>query len=216
MSVWLPVKMCIWDRQLTYLVRNCVSNLTMRFNTCSVLFLSHTFSKGAVIPEWFPRSEFAMTLVASRPEDAFIDLLADSISRTTILSSAVKIAFWILSWTVSTILLIFLSIFSLKQVSKVFTVTVFSLTTKPLSELPMVNSRSPLPSITVVFSCPALAVLPMMTSWSKSSNWPRSLLFYCLFLRVETMSALKNLTVLETIFSTTIRQCNGNLKWRNY
>ena len=40
-----------------------------------------------------PRTEFAQMLVASRPEDAFIDLIANSILGATILSVAVKIAF---------------------------------------------------------------------------------------------------------------------------
>ena len=35
-----------------------------------------------------PRSELAMTLVASRPEDAFINLIANSILGATILSIA--------------------------------------------------------------------------------------------------------------------------------
>ena len=93
MSVWLPVKMCIWDQQFTYFVRNSVSS--------NVLFLSDTFSRGAVIFVRSPRSGLAIKLVASRPDDELIDLIADSISGVIILSIAVKIAFWILSSTVS-------------------------------------------------------------------------------------------------------------------
>ena len=48
------------------------------FNTCSVLFHSDTFSKGAIIPICSPRSEFSVTLATSRLEDAFIDLIANS------------------------------------------------------------------------------------------------------------------------------------------
>ena len=74
---------------------------SITFNTCSVSFLSDTFSEWAVTPIYSPRSEFAVTLVASRPEDAFIDLFAKSILGATILSIAIKTAFWILCSTVS-------------------------------------------------------------------------------------------------------------------
>ena len=56
-------------------------------------------------------------------------------------SIALRIAFWILSSTVSTMLLISLSIFSLKHLSKVFTFSVFSLVTKLSPEVPTVKSR---------------------------------------------------------------------------
>ena len=39
---------------------------------------------------YFPRSEFAMTLVASRPGDAFIDLIANSILEVILPSIVVK------------------------------------------------------------------------------------------------------------------------------
>ena len=94
------------------------------FVTPNVLF-SDAFSKEALVPVRSLRSEFADTLVTSRPEDAFIDLIANSILGATMLSMAVKIAFCILSSTVSTILLISLSILSLKHLSKVFTLLYF-------------------------------------------------------------------------------------------
>ena len=50
-----------------------------------------------------PCSEFAVTLAASRPEDAFIDLTANSFLGEIMLSIVVKITFWILSSTVSMI-----------------------------------------------------------------------------------------------------------------
>ena len=68
------------------------------------------------------------------------------------LSIAVKIAFWILSSTVSTMLLISLSILSLKHLSKVFTSTVFSFVAQPLLEIPTVKSRSLVPSLTIILS----------------------------------------------------------------
>ena len=81
-----------------------VSSFT--FDTCSILLFPDAFSKEALTPACSPRSEFAVTLVASCPEDAFIDLIANAILGTTMLSIAIKIAFWILSSTASTILLI--------------------------------------------------------------------------------------------------------------
>ena len=89
-----------------------VSSFT--FDTCSTLLFQDAFSKEALTPACSPRSEFAVTLVASRPEDAFIDLPASSISGAIMLSIAVNIAFYILSSTVPTILLISLSILSIK------------------------------------------------------------------------------------------------------
>ena len=178
MSVRLPVILCSWtDNLLTssgLLFR--VSSFT--FNTFSVVFLSDTFWKGVVIPICSLRCKFAVTLVASCPEGAFIDLIANSILGATLLLIAVKIAFWIPFSTVSTILLIFLSILSLKHLSKVFTFTVFSLVNE-LSQVPTVRSRSAKPSLNIVVSCLWLAVLPIIISWSKSSNWLRSLLLHC-------------------------------------
>ena len=72
-----------------------VSSLVL--NTCGVTFFLNTFSKRAVTTMSSPRSEFAMTLVASRPENAFIDLIFNSFLGATKLSIAVKIPFRILS-----------------------------------------------------------------------------------------------------------------------
>ena len=79
MSVCLPVKRVSGsDNSLTsseLLFR--VSSLT--FDTYITLLLTDAFSKEALISTCTPRSEFAVTLVTSRPEDAFTDLIADSI-----------------------------------------------------------------------------------------------------------------------------------------
>ena len=69
--VWLPIRIPIWDRQFFYPGRNSVSSII--FNTCNVLFLSDTFSGGAVIRMCSQQSEFAITLLASCSDDAFID-----------------------------------------------------------------------------------------------------------------------------------------------
>ena len=76
MSLWLPVKTCTSSGMFSR-----VSSFT--FGTRSVLLFSDAFSKEALIPTRSPRSEFAVTLVTSRPEDAFIDLIANSILGAT-------------------------------------------------------------------------------------------------------------------------------------
>ena len=83
-----------------------------------------------------------------------------------------------------------LSILSLKHLSKVFTFTVLPLIPKLSLESSMVKSRSLVPSLATVFSRLSLAALPIMISWSKSSNCLRSLLFDCLIFRVDTMFVL--------------------------
>ena len=54
---------------------------------------SDAFLKGAVIPTVCLNSEFAVTLVASRPVDAFVDLFANSILGATMLSMASELRF---------------------------------------------------------------------------------------------------------------------------
>ena len=177
------------DNSLTSSEMSCrVSSFT--FDKPSVLSFPDAFSKEALIPTCSLLSELADTLVASRPEDAFIDLIANSFLGVTTLSIAVKNAFCILPSTISTILLNSLSNLSLKHLSKVFTLTAFPLTIESLLEVPTVKSRSLAPSLTTAFSCLSLTALPMIISRSKSSNWLRSLLFDCLLLRVETMFVL--------------------------
>ena len=119
-----------------------VSSFT--FHTPSLLFFPDLFSEEAIFPTCSQRSEFAITLVTSHLEDAFTDLIAYSFLGATILSIAVKIAFCILSSTVSMIWLISLSILSLKHLSNVFTLTVLSLTAVLLLEALMVKSWSSL------------------------------------------------------------------------
>ena len=190
MNVWLSVKLCSRDRQFTYPVLGVASSLIIYtgYSYCVVVFRC-VFKRGT--NSRMPlHSEFAHTLVTSRPEDAFIDLIANSIFGATILSMAAKIAFCILSSTVSTKLFIFLSILPLKHLSKVFTVIAFLFIAVLTLEVPTVKSWSLVPSLTTTFSCLSLAVLPIIISWSKSSNWLRNVLFDCLFLRIETMFVL--------------------------
>ena len=72
-----------------------VSSFT--FDTRSILLFPDEFSKEALIPTCSPSSEFAVTLVTSRPEDAFIDLIANSILGATMLTIAINIEFSVLS-----------------------------------------------------------------------------------------------------------------------
>ena len=76
------------DNSFTSSGMSCrVSSFT--FDTPSVLLFPDACSKEALIPTCSLRSELADTLVASRPEDAFIDLIANSILGVTMLSIAV-------------------------------------------------------------------------------------------------------------------------------
>ena len=158
--------MCSRYQQFTYLVRNTIRVSSIVLNACKISFLWDTFSKGTVIPMCSPRFEIAMTLVASSPENAFFDLIASSILGVIALSIAVTIAFWLLSLTVSTNLPISLSIFSLKHLSEVFTVTIFSLAPKLLPVLLTVNSWLAVPSLTTSVSCLSLTALPIIISRS--------------------------------------------------
>ena len=67
-----------------------VSSFT--FDTCSILLFPDAFSKEALIPTCFPRSEFAVTLVTPRPEDAFIELITNFNLGATMLSIPVRTA----------------------------------------------------------------------------------------------------------------------------
>ena len=97
------------------------------FDSWNVSFLSNRFSNEEVISISSPRSEFVVTLAASRPEDGLLDLTAISFFGLIILSIAVRIAFWIYCSTAWTMLPISLSILSLKHFSIDWTFNVFSL-----------------------------------------------------------------------------------------
>ena len=117
------------------------------FNAC-VLFLSDTFPKGTVIPMCSLCSEFDVTLVVSRTEEAFIDLTAHSILGVLLQSIAVKIVSRVISPTFSIRLPIFQSIQSLKHLSKFFTSSKFSLVVELLPVVSMVNFWSAVHSLT--------------------------------------------------------------------
>ena len=164
MSVCLPVKRVSGTE-------NSLTSSGMLFQVssfildiCNTLLFPDAFSKEAVFPTCSPCSDFAVILVASLLEGAFIDPIANSILGATILLRAVENAFWILSPTISTKLLNSLSIVALKYLSKVFTFTVFPLVTKLLPEVPTVKSRSLVLSLTLTFSRRSVAALPIITS----------------------------------------------------
>ena len=77
-SVWLPVKMCSWDRYFTYLAWNVFPSPNIRFQY--VMFLSDMFSKEALIPMRYP-------------EDAFFDLIVKSIQGAKISSIESELLF---------------------------------------------------------------------------------------------------------------------------
>ena len=120
MSVWLPAKSVSGTDNSLNLSGISFRVSSFTFDKCNTLLFSDAFSEWAVIPICSPLSEYAMTLIASCPADALIGLIAKSILEATILSKSIKIAFWVLSSTVSTILLFSLSILSSKHLSRVF------------------------------------------------------------------------------------------------
>ena len=159
------------------------------------------------------RSEFAVTLVAFRAEDAFYDLIAHSILGAMSLSIEVKIAFPILSSTVSIILLVSLSTNSLKHQSKVFTFTVVSLVIKLLPERPTVNSWSPVPSMSVAFSCHSQCCQNYCFDQSHLICWQT---FYLIdFHAIRNHVYFSSSIVLEIAISTTLQHCTEKLKREN-
>ena len=132
-------------------------------------------SKEAVIPICLPRSEFAVTLAVSRPEDACVEPR----SRSEFYHEAFqKITH-------------FVTILSMRYFSNFRTFTVFSLAVEMPSLLLTVNLPSTDPLLLAIkFCCPLPTASPMITSWSKSSDWLRRFLFCCVFFRVETILIL--------------------------
>ena len=135
----------------------------------------------AVIPICSPHSKLVVTLAATCPEDKFNDLAANLIIGVMMLSMVVKILFWILSSTVSTLFPIFLPIQSVVHLLSIWTFTVFSLVVGLPLILLTLNSRSTGPLFITTFCLPLLTASPIITSWLKSSNWLRSLLFFAPF-----------------------------------
>ena len=66
-----------------------VSSIT--FDRCSTLLFTDASSKEALIRICSPRSDFALTLIASRPEDVFIDLIANSFLGATMYQKRSKL-----------------------------------------------------------------------------------------------------------------------------
>ena len=164
MSVWLPVKMSSWDRQSTYLVCYAVSSLIIHFRYNLSIVVSRCVFKRGIDPCVFPTFRVYRHTSHISSRRCTYDLIANSILGATILSIAVRIAFCILSSTVSTILFISLSILSLKHLSRVFTFIAFQLSTELSLKVPTVKSRSFEPSLTTIFSCLSLAALPITKS----------------------------------------------------
>ena len=175
MTVWWPlwrlsarsVCLCSWDQYYTYFVRDVPSSLIIDLiYVMKCVFLITYLFKNSVIPICTPSFEFAATLVASRLEDAFVDLTANSILGVIVLSITVKIAFWIHSSTVSTILIISLSILSVRHFSNEWTFTVLSvlsLVIGLLISLFTVNLWSAGPLLITKFCLSLLTASPITT-----------------------------------------------------
>ena len=162
----------------------------------SVVSFGYVFEKGSK-PYTFSTFQICQDTGSISFRDGFTDLTANSILGVRIISIAIKIAFWILSSTVSTMLPFSLSILSLKHIPKVWTFTTFFLAVKLLPLLSTVNVCSVVPSLPTTSCSPLFATLPIMISWSKSSNWLGSFLFNCFFSRVQTVFALTSKIYLQ-------------------
>ena len=124
MSVWLPVKRCSWDQKFTSSTEMIFRVSSVIFNTCYVLFLSHRFSRRAVTPMCSPRFEFAVTLFASRSEEALLTLLLFDFKSNNSIKSGQYCVLDCLRPR-KQYYSFALSILSIKHLSKVFTFTVF-------------------------------------------------------------------------------------------
>ena len=188
LSVWFQNKMRSWDRKFTYHVRDVLPSPIICVYSLNALSFSDMFTKETVIPLHTRRSRLALTLVASRPEDAFLtSLLTQSLANNIIYRSQYRVPDPIFNRVNN--INHFLSVFWSKHLFNVWTFNVFSMVVEILSQFLTVNSRSTVSSLNKRFCSPLFAVSPKISSWTKSSTWLRSL-FFCCFFRVETMVAL--------------------------
>ena len=94
-TVYLLRQGCFFESHFSHLIKKMCC------------FFSDKFLKETVVPKDSPRSKNAITLAATLPDDAFKDLTANSIFGMIILTTAVKIAYWMLFLTASTLLPLF-------------------------------------------------------------------------------------------------------------
>ena len=136
MNVCLPVRKCPRDRKFIILASVVPSILLsyLQFMKC-IISVGYVLKSGKWQEYLLVPSRFKLTIAmaTSCSDDAFYDLIANSILGVMILSIAVKIAIKILSATVSTSMPILLATLSGKVLPKVWTSTVFSLVTTILS-----------------------------------------------------------------------------------
>ena len=180
MSVWLPNKKCSWDRHLNYLVWTFSPRLNIRFRDMRWIFpFRYVFKRGSN-PFAFPTFWICHDTGRVLPGELIFlsNCYFDPWSNNVINCGQNRVLDPI-SLRVSTMLPISLSILP--------SFTEFSMFVKLL---PVVISWSTVLSFTATSCCLSLAALPIITSWSKSCKWLRSLLFHRRFLRVETKFTL--------------------------
>ena len=176
---------------------------SIAFKSWNVLCLSDAFSKEVTIPKRSPHSEFSLTLVASRREDASFDLTANSKLGVIILSMAslaVEIEFWIIFSTVSTSLLSCPWILSLKQLCKIWIIIAFTLVVEKLQLLSTVNPQSTVPSLTT-FCCPRFTASPIRNILIKVNNLAREPSFWLYFFQSWNHICFNKWIVLITILN---------------
>ena len=144
---------------------------------CFYRIRSHMGQRSQLVPQ----SELVVTLATSRSDDEYIDITANLCLGAMILYIAVKIAFWILSPTASTTLHISLILLSMRIFSIVWTSTTKSLAATELLLSLRVTAWSTRSLLTTDFCVSLTSASLITTFWSKSSNWPQSLVFWCFF-----------------------------------
>ena len=190
MSVWFPVKMCSWDQQFTYLLWN----VSWRLIIC-VQFKKRLVPFGQVLKIGsdlyaFPSSVIPTTPAASRPDNAFVDRNANSILGVIILSIAAKLRseFYLQPRQQCNPLRVNSFIVTSLQCLNVHRVFIGRWITTTI-----MNGKF---SVTGTYiDCNNLfstvrSVSNKKPSWSKSSNWLRSLVFDGFSFQVEIMFTL--------------------------
>ena len=162
--------MCSWDRQFTHLVRDAPPESHHSY-LIHEMYCSYRirFQKGQwllYVPMLWICGNTSSILSRRR----IFDVTANSSLWVMIISIAVKLAFWILSSSVPTILPISLSNLSVKHFSNVWIFTVSSLVIGVLASLITVNSWSTGPLSNRTFCLSIFEASPMISSWSESSN----------------------------------------------
>ena len=202
MNAWLPVGLCraTGSSSTASGIFPRVSSFTIF--SWNVSFSWGTFSMQEVILTCSRCSDFPVTLAASHPADAFLDLTANSIPGVIRLSFLVKMGSWTLSSNVSSISFFSLSIPSITHLSNVWKSVVFSLLAGTLSLIWPLIFQSTRTLSETKFHHPLLTSSTTMRSWSKSSNSLRKVSFYSFFSSWNRICSNKRITLIVTLMNS--------------